>query len=293
MLAFLHRDLLPNPETFGQLIIDRRVLVTPRSTISIANVTIVDVRSVTTPRKYAWNGALFLLGAGLIFLAAGLTQHHNVGTAVGAVGMLGGFVLGRYFSKSETPCLAIASSDGHTALFTGQPHTLEEVRRLLTDKINTDDDSALYRINFERGVIQSMSLGHAEPVAAITNGTGHHVAPALPNGRLAHHDGYLAAPSLPMALNGNGHYPAANGYHIDYALVLPQIADMQRFYAQRPDTQDIADRLSEMEHLMRSGTPTLAGRSRLSQLVAELSSMLGAYPAVVQIFQQAGRLAGH
>jgi hypothetical protein len=67
---------------------------------------------------------------------------------------------------------------------------------------------------------------------------------------------------------------------------------MQRFYAGRPDTQDIADRLSELEHLMRSGTTTPASRSRLGQLLGDLSSVLGAYPGVVQIFQQAARIAG-
>jgi hypothetical protein len=74
--------------------------------------------------------------------------------------------------------------------------------------------------------------------------------------------------------------------------VLPQIVDMQRFYAQRQDTQDIAERLNELEYLMRSGTPTAGSRSRLNHLVGELSSILGAYPGVVQIFHQAARLAG-
>jgi hypothetical protein len=67
---------------------------------------------------------------------------------------------------------------------------------------------------------------------------------------------------------------------------------MQRFYAQRQDTQDIAERLAELEHLMRAGTPTPGSRSRLSQLLGELSSVLGAYPGVVQIFQQIAKLAG-
>ena len=43
---------------------------------------------------------------------------------------------------------------------------------------------------------------------------------------------------------------------------------------------------------MRSGTPTAGGRSRLSQLLGDLSSILGAYPGVVQVFQQAARIAG-
>ncbi len=101
----------------------------------------------------------------------------------------------------------------------------------------------------------------------------------------------MPAMSPPVPVLANGHYPSPEA-HIDYAIVLPQIVDMQRFYAQRPDTQEIAERLNEMEFLMRSGTPTPAGRARLGQLAGELGSILGAYPHVVHIFQQAARLAG-
>ena len=80
---------------------------------------------------------------------------------------------------------------------------------------------------------------------------------------------------------------------VDSAEVLPQIVDMQRFYAQRQDTQDIAERLNELEYLMRSGTPTPVSRALLNQLLGELSSILGAYPDVVQIFHRAARLAGY
>ena len=67
---------------------------------------------------------------------------------------------------------------------------------------------------------------------------------------------------------GNGHYANGHDIHVDYSPVLPQIVDMLRFYVKRQDTQDIAERLNELEYLMRSGTPTAASRSRLNQLVA-------------------------
>ena len=86
-----------------------------------------------------------------------------------------------------------------------------------------------------------------------------------------------------------GYYVKAAAEHRDAALDV--LVDMLRFYAQRQDTQDIAERLNELEYLMRSGTPTAASRNRLSHLVGELTSILGAYPSVVQIFQQAARLA--
>jgi hypothetical protein len=102
----------------------------------------------------------------------------------------------------------------------------------------------------------------------------------------------MQAIKSPGAQLGNGHYASGNSYHVDYAQLLPQIVEMQRFYAQRQDTQDIAERLGELERLMRSGTPTANSRSRLSQLLGDLSSILGAYPGVVQVFQQVARLAG-
>jgi hypothetical protein len=104
-------------------------------------------------------------------------------------------------------------------------------------------------------------------------------------------DTFVRALKSPGAQRGNGHYASANSYHVDYAQALPQIVDMQRFYAQRQDTHDIAEKLGELERLMRSGTPTASG-SRLSQRLRGLSSILGAYPGVVRVLQQAARMAG-
>jgi hypothetical protein len=41
MLEFLQRDLQPKSETFGQLTIERRVLITPKSTINIASIAVI------------------------------------------------------------------------------------------------------------------------------------------------------------------------------------------------------------------------------------------------------------
>jgi hypothetical protein len=43
--------------------------------------------------------------------------------------------------------------------------------------------------------------------------------------------------------------------------------------------------------MMRSGTPTPASGSRSSQLLGDLTSILASYPGVVQVFQQAARIA--
>jgi hypothetical protein len=290
MLDFLgHGRRQPKSEAFGQLTIERRVLITPRSTISIPNIATISSGTITVPSKLVWVLVLALLVAGIGALAYASTRPGFVEAAAGAAMVLTALVLARFFSRTEKPCLFISSSDGHTSLFTGQHKTLEEVRRLLSDKINADEN-AIYRINFEKGVVQTVSLAPGASVGAIVAGSGNHVMAGAGSARLGATDTFLQATSSPGV--GNGHRVAGNGFHADYSQVLPNIVDMHRFNAGRPDTQDIADRLSELEHLMRSGTPTPASRSRLSQLLGDLSSILGAYPGVVQIFQQAATIAG-
>ena len=290
MLDFLQRDLQPKSDIFGQLTIERRVLITPKSTISLSSIAVISSGTVGVPRKTIWNLALLVLAAGLAALVAGIDLKNNPAMAIGAAGVLGGLILARFFAKTELPCLSITSNDGHTSLFTGRRRTLEEVRRLLSDKLNAGDETAVYRVSFEKGIIQAMSRGHAESIGMPAD-AGNHAA-GMGNGHLGPLDApFTHPPDLPGPRLANGHFCGGNASHVDYSQVLPQIVDMQRFYAQRQDTQDIAERLNELEYLMRSGTPTPGSRGRLSQLAGELSSILGAYPSVIQIFHQAAQLA--
>src|SRR5581483_3809338 len=292
MLDFLRDgNRQPKSEVFGQLTIEKRVLITPKSTISIPNIAVISSGIMKVPSRLVWVLILALLtGAALAIIIGG---RGSPPVALAGVAMvIGAFVLAIFFSRSRIPCLFISSSDGHTPLFTGQRQTLEDVRRLLSDKINADDETAVYRVNFEKGAIQTVSVGHADSVGAIVAGSGHHVMAGTGHARVGTADTFMQAVKSPGAQLGSGHHAAGTSYHADYSPVLPQIAEMQRFYAQRQDTQDIAERLAELEHLMRAGTPTPGSRSRLSQLLGELSSVLGAYPGVVQIFQQIAKLAG-
>jgi hypothetical protein len=277
----------------GQLTIERRVLIVPGSTIPIAGLGDVSTGAVGFVRKLPLTLAVILLAAGLALTAAGFHQGAMLLLSAGGGSLLGGLLVAAFFARAEVHCLSIASAGGQVFLFTGQRKTLEEARRLLTDKINTGDDSAVYRINFAKGIINA--AGHFEPPGAAPPSLSPNpsLGPQPPPGpaRLGGLDLPMPAMSPPVPVLANGHYPSPEA-HIDYAIVLPQIVDMQRFYAQRPDTQEIAERLNEMEFLMRSGTPTPAGRARLGQLAGELGSILGAYPHVVHIFQQAARLAG-
>ena len=301
MPGFLGGDRPPRTGPLGQLTIERRVLIVPGSTVPIAGIGDVSTGAVGFVRKLPLGLAVILLAAGLALTAAGFHQGAMLLLATGGGSLLGGLLVAAFFVRTEEHCLSIASAGGQVFLFTGQRKTLEEARRLLTDKINAGDDSAVYRINFAKGIINA--AGHFEPASAappsLGLGPSHGPAPSLAPGpqpppgpaRLGGLDLPMPAMGPPVPVLANGHYPSPEA-HIDFAIVLPQIVDMQRFYAQRPDTQEIAERLNEMEFLMRSGTPTPAGRARLGQLAGELGSILGAYPHVVHIFQQAARLAG-
>ncbi len=288
MPGLLAGDRQSRSGPFGQLTIERRVLIAPGSTIPIAGIAAVSVGVLRPVRKLALGLGLALLAAGVALLAVGYHQKGLLMLGLGGASLLGGTILVGLLARSEQVCLSITSAGGQAFLFTGQRKTLEEARRLLTDKINAGDESAVFRVNFEKGIVHA--VGPVEPIGApLAAGPasltlGGHARIGAPEPQLR----AIGAPGPQLA---NGHYSGASA-HIDYASVLPQIVDMQRFYAQRQDTQDIAERLNELEYLMRSGTPTAAGRGRLGQLVGELSAILGAYPNVVQIFQQAARLAG-
>jgi hypothetical protein len=293
MLDFLRAgNRQPRGEPFGQLTIEKRVLVTPKSTISIPNITVISAGTVPAANRIVRGVVLALVIGAAAALSIGDARAHAPLAVAGAAMALAALVLGIFFSRTHKPSLAVSTSDGQVSLFTGRPHTLEEARRLLTEKINADDETAVYRINFENGAIQTVGAGHAGPIGAIVAGAGNQVADPRPKLQLGTPHTYAHAARSPAAQLGNGHIAGSNSLHVDYSQILPQITEMQRFYAQRQDTQEIAERLGELEHLMRSGTPTAGSRSRLGQLSGDLSMMLGAYPGVAQIFQQAARLAG-
>lgn len=295
----------PRTGPLGQLTIERRVVIVPGSTIPIAGIADVSTGPVGFIRKGPLIAALLLLAVGAVLAIAGAYQNGLLMLLGGGASLACGAMLAAVLGRTELECLTITSAGGHAFLFTGKRKTLEEARRLLTDKINSQDDSAVYRINFEKGIVHA--AGHVEPLGTMPPGSnlgpgpGMHPgqapsispgpSPSPPPPRVGGLDLPMPAAGAPVPVLANGTY-ATPTVHFDYAPVLPQIVDMQRFYAQRPDTQEIADRLNEMEFLMRSGTPTPAGRARLGQLAGELASILGAYPHVVQIFQQAARLAG-
>jgi hypothetical protein len=301
MLASLQGGVQRTSEPLAQLMIDRRVLITPVSTICIANIAVVATGSVNIPRRAIWAAGAAMLAIGPAGVMGGYYLKNILVMALACVLAVAGLLVIRVFASTAAHCLSISTTGGEVAMFVGDKGDLEKVRRLLTNKINARDESATYSVNFEKRVIQPLSApAHAgrpelgdQPLPL----SAHPFVPRLGGaGRTDPQNGFLHgmtpavnAPTPPLA---GDHFNGSAVAHVDFSQVLPQIVDMQRFYAQRPDTQEIAERLNELEYLMRSGTPTAAGRNRLGQLVNELSAILGAYPGVVQIFQQAARLAG-
>ncbi|MGE3712043.1 MAG: hypothetical protein AB7G35_20550, partial [Hyphomicrobiaceae bacterium] len=110
------------------------------------------------------------------------------------------------------------------------------------------------------------------------------------NGHAAHAVPHDAAP---VARSSSGtRMPVERGQHsgrtttilIDFTQVLPQIVELQRFYAQHPDMRHIDQRLSEMELLMRAGAATHQQKGRVRSLALDLGEILQTYPAMTQLF---------
>jgi hypothetical protein len=113
----------------------------------------------------------------------------------------------------------------------------------------------------------------ASSSAATGNGIGE--GPVAQNTRpIFPHELHFANSQSPGPQLGNGQINNSLAAHIDYSAVLPTTTDRIRHFSQQADTQHITDRLSEMEFLMRSGTPTAVGRSRMCDLVHDVTSII-------------------
>jgi Family of unknown function (DUF6232) len=303
-------------KTFGSLRIDRRVLSTPTRTIAIANIATVSTGTHVTHRPVAVYWLLTLL---FVLMALGsMRPDFTWGplTPTGATVVLG--FLAVVFAglalrpDDKTHYLLISSTDGVLSRFSAPDRSiLEEVRTILTDKINRGDETMMFNINFDRGHVEGLggagqpaalpppspdqapqhggqpgrpaNIGPSDrgPPAAINrprqNPSENTVPPSRPQHRIQ------SAPAT--SLNGAAIAKSAPAESfIDYSGVLPAIVEMHRFYARQSGTQHLEQRLSELELLMRAGTPTISQKARLRELSGEMSQILGAYPQAVELF---------
>lgn len=304
-------------QTFGLLTIDKRVLTTPSRTIAIRNIATVSVGTHVEPRAFI----LVIMAIMFAVLAIGAFNVSNpfsnapniAGWVLAVLSLV--FVLIYFRPEDRTHYLLISTCDGVLSRFTGpQRETLNEVRDLITAKINAADDVSSYTINFEKGTIENLSVASAGSISTATHvsGTGNTVAAGGAtavsgygntvqtangaNGRVATSESSYAASRSPGAQLGNGN--SQNGAHhanhetaIDFSHYLPAVVDMHRFYARQPDAQHLEQRLHELELLMRAGAAGRHQKTRIRELSGELSQILQAYPAVTQIFQHIAGLA--
>ncbi len=303
-------------QTFGALTIDKRVLRTPSRTISIRNIATISIGTDVQPRSAIW-GVLAVLAALVAIAAFSMSNPYSqspqaVGVIAAIVAIV--FVVFHLQPQDKTHYLLISTSDGVLSRITGpRRETLDEVRDILTQKINADDETSTFTINFENGTIENLNVGEAGSIhhATHVSGTGHTVAAngatAVSgqantvqtanggNGRVATAD--TVANRSPGAQLGNGHQQNGTAHvnseqYVDFSQFLPAVVEMHRFYARQPNAEHLEQRLHELELLMRAGAPGGHQKSRVRELTGEVSQILQAYPSAVQIFQNIAGLMG-
>ena len=307
------RESAAATKTFGSLRIDRRVLSTPTRTIAIANIATVSTGTHVAHRPIAIYWLLTLL---FVLMALGSMRPDF---SWGPLTPTGGTVVLAFLAvvfaalalrpDDKTHYLLISTTDGVLSRFTAPDRTiLEEVRTLLTDKINRGDETMTFNVSFERGHIENIASPGAQPTAlpspsSVEHGAAHAGQPSrIPEERSQPTGGRQRQnpaenqrpparttrpqPTLAAPMNGNNvaNAPAAETF-VDYSGVLPAIVEMHRFYARQTGTQHLEQRLSELELLMRAGTPTNSQKIRLRELSGEMSQILGAYPQAVELFE--------
>jgi hypothetical protein len=300
--------------TFGSLKVERRVLVMPTRTIPIANIASITVGTHVTPKPRL----LYWLAAALfaVMVFGSMRPDFSWGpfaptgaTVILAIIMLVFAVLALW-PDDKTYYLLLSSNDGTLSRFKSPDRALlEDVRNLLTDKINRADESMVFIINFEKGEIDNLAIGTA-PSGHPLNGAGHGTGFT---GRTAQSERPGAVSSLRPRATGapemshvshvSAHQPRSQmggtsaptggssaDTFVDYSSVLPAIVEMHRFYARQPGTQHLEQKLSELELLMRAGTPTPAQKTRVRELAGDMSQILAPYPQAVELFDHIGGL---
>lgn len=297
-------------KTFSALKIERRVVTTPSRTIPIANISTVSVGTHVAAKPvllYWFLAALFIamtFGSMRPDLSFGPLAPTGATVVLGFLALL--LIWLALKPEDKTLYLLISTNDGVLSRFPSPDRAiLEEVRSILTDKINRGDESMTFSVNFEKEHIDNLATGMGSlPPQNNLNGTGH--SPAL--GGPSPADRSLTQTGVPRTRPPasdpqyvaqrqmrSGSTSASNGVSkadafVDYSAVLSAIVEMHRFYARQPNTQHLEQRLSELELLMRAGTPTVTQKARLRELSSDMSQILHAYPQAVELFDHIGSL---
>ncbi len=272
--------------------VEERVLVTPHTSISIPNIATLSVVPIIQKRPAVWAPIAIVSTAAVLAYSYARTSatRYQEGTDFGpyvllAAAVVIGALLIRFFADPGREWrLLIGTSDGGLNYFTAPERaTLEKVRDLLTEKINNRDEAATYNINFQSGDIQIIQAGAS--VGAAVNGSGNQVATG--NGRV----GTTEITHSQGVQIGRGNQANGAVYRVDYSASLPTV-ELWAEHFRKSQHQEIADRLTELERLMRSGTPTPQSKGRVRELTTQLTQLLSSASDAVNLFGAVARAAG-
>lgn len=313
-------------QTFQTLTIDKRVLITPARTIAVASIATLSVGPQAADRPRLMYGGLafaFVAVAISFYLSPLLPLFGGIDPLMVAAGVAAvTFAILAIKRDDPTPYLFVSSTDGVVTRFASEhSELLDQVRDLLTAKINTGNETAAYGVNFVDGRIENLTAGGGaigQPAPSMTPaaglpqrsglaaGSGPGLGAAYGNATTMAPDGArrggMPEPSTgtnrsptgpfatPLGSNGAPSAQASNAY-VDFRALLPAVVEMHRFYARQANTEHLEQRLSELELLMRSGAQTDSHKVRVRELTQDLGQILQAYQPAVQIFQQIGGLA--
>lgn len=274
-------------EPSDRLTIRERIVETGDWTISIPAIATV---SVSTQKQAIYRGALLLAAsvsalAGLANYALGVVGP-TLPVLVAALAITAICALFSVRSKSRY-VLAFTSSDGsRCTVSSGNQAKLNEIRAFLAEKINRQDCRAcrIFHLDADERADAGGTLGVNEALRAISE----RADPSAVAGSVGP-DEY----PIPLVAESPAPHPGPGGSSsgVDYASVLPQVTDLHRFYERHPQAVHIRERLSEMELLMRAGTPSVTQQARMRELALDLTNIMSAYPHMTQLFAQVTRLA--
>lgn len=284
-------------QTSPVLHVGRRVLTTPSRTIVIANISSM---SVGTHVEHHPRAVLAIAAVIFAAMAFGATQVGLV--AVGqwnpisiALGIISAG-LAAYALKPQDKAhyLLISSADGVMTRFKARDRAmLDDVRRLIAEKIDKGDESAAFDVNFETGEIGNGAglapRGEAQSEAGSASGPS--AAAQLRNAIMPRARTGTGAETLPQRTPQNGVGQRSSDLYVDFNALLPAVVEMHRFYARQPNAEHVAQRLSELELLMRAGAQSEAQKARVQTLTLDLAHILQAYEPAVKILHQISGMA--
>lgn len=277
---------------FGSLIVRERILETPTRTISIPSIASISVGTTETkaPPALLVLGAILLIGAFINGFTSAPTWGREIQLNPASIIMaLIGAAFIFYFVSYEdtTHYLIISTNDGARSMFTApKREILNEVRRLLTEKINSGNEAATYTINFKEARIETLHAGELSGKSIVV-GDNNQVAVDAPGSRVGSPGDDIRVSRSPGAQVGHGNISSGNIniQKIDYSRFVPQITQMRDHYARYPEAADTTAKLDELLGLMRSGTPDASSKSRLRTIAGDIGKMLESYPAFSQLFR--------